>query len=126
MRMSWLALVAVLMALPVSIASAADGDAEKGERVFNKCKACHAIDEPKNKVGPHLVGVVGRPAGAVEGYKYSSAMKDSGLVWDEATLDGYLAQPRKFLKGNKMSFVGLRKTADRADVIAYLKAMAGQ
>ena len=98
------------------------GDAAAGAKVFKKCKACHYVDREKNKSGPHLVNIVGRAAGAVEGFKYSKAMAGSGLVWDEATLTGFLAKPKKYLKGTKMSFAGLKKESDIANVIAYLKA----
>ncbi|NCW66550.1 MAG: cytochrome c family protein, partial [Rhodobacteraceae bacterium] len=70
--------------------------------------------------GPSLYGVVGRAAGSIEGYKYSKAMAGSGLVWDAETLDAYLTNPKKYLKGTKMAFAGLKKEKDRADVIAYL------
>lgn len=96
------------------------GDAAKGEKVFKKCKACHVVEEGKNKTGPSLYGVVGRAAGSIEGYKYSKAMAGSGLVWDAETLDAYLTNPKKYLKGTKMAFAGLKKEKDRADVIAYL------
>ena len=96
-------------------------DAAKGKKVFNKCKACHVVNKTKNKVGPHLKGIMGRPAASVEGFKYSKAMKASGLVWDEPTLTAYLKKPRKFVKGTKMAFAGLRKDKDIANVIAYLK-----
>ncbi len=76
----------------------------------------------KHKVGPNLHGIVGRAAGAADGYRYSKAMADSDLTWDEATLSANLENPRKFLKGTKMSFAGLKKAADRDNVIAYLKA----
>ena len=96
------------------------GDAAKGEKVFKKCKACHVVEECKKKAGPSLYGVVGRAAGSIEGYKYSKAMAGSGLVWDAETLDAYLTNPKKYLKGTKMAFAGLKKEKDRADVIAYL------
>ncbi len=100
------------------------GDIAAGEKVFKKCKACHVVGEEKNKTGPHLVNIIGRPAAGVESYtKYSKAMKESGLVWDEATLDGYLTKPKKFLKGTKMAFGGLKKEKDRANLIAYLKSL---
>jgi cytochrome c len=113
-------IVASTLALGSSVALA-EGDAAHGEVVFNKCKACHAVDEAKNKVGPYLVGVFGRPAGTAEGFKYSQAMKDSGITWDEQTLAEYLANPRGFIKGNRMAFVGLKNQQDVIDVIAYLK-----
>ena len=104
----------------------AEGDAAAGEKVFRKCKACHVVDKEQNRVGPHLVGVVGREAGAVEDFKYSKALKESGIVWDEENLKKYLADPRGFIKGNRMAFAGLKKEEDLADVIAYLKAHGGE
>ena len=112
----------VLMTLLASAGAAqAEGDAAAGEKVFSKCKACHVIDKPTNRVGPHLVGLFGREAGHVEGFKYSDAMKGSGLTWDEATLDKYLADPKGFIPKNKMAFAGLKNEQERANVIAYLK-----
>ena len=107
----------ILMALPAQA-----GDATAGEKVFRKCKACHYVDKEKNKSGPHLVNIVGRAAGSVDGFKYSKAMKNSGLTWDEATLAEFLKKPKAYLKGTKMAFAGLRKDKDIDDVIAYLKA----
>ena len=104
------------------------GDPAAGEKVFARCKACHAVGpEAKNKVGPVLNGVVGRHAGAVEGYKYSKAMAAKGaegLVWDEAALAAYLANPRGFVKGTKMAFAGLKKEEDVDNIIAYLASFA--
>ena len=105
----------------ISVAADA-GDAAAGKKVFKKCKACHYAVKDKNKTGPHLVSLIGREAGTVEDYKYSKAMKSSGIVWDEDTLTAYLRAPKKYLKGTKMAFAGLRKDADIANVIAYLKA----
>ena len=96
-------------------------DVAKGEKVFKRCKACHYADKEKNKTGPYLVDVIGRKAGSIDGYKYSKAMRESQLVWDEATLTAYLKAPKKFLKGTKMAFAGLKKEADIKNVIAYLK-----
>ena len=99
------------------------GDADAGKKVFNKCKACHTVNAGgKNRVGPNLHGVVGRAAGAVEGFKYSKAMADSGVTWTEDQLDAYLENPRKAMKGTKMAFPGLKKADDRANVIAYIQA----
>ena len=103
-------------------APAQAGDVAAGEKVFKKCKACHYVDRKKNKSGPHLVNIVGRAAGAAEGFKYSKAMAGSGLVWDEVTLTGFLAKPKRYLKGTKMSFAGLKKESDIANVIAFLKS----
>ncbi|MFB2552834.1 c-type cytochrome [Ensifer soli] len=103
----------------------AAGDADRGKAVFAKCSACHSIDAPKNRVGPYLMGVVGRAAAQVADYRYSKAMiaaGEGGLVWDEATLTDYLAGPKAKVPGTKMSFSGLKTPEDIADVIAYLKA----
>jgi len=115
------AAVLTLLASP----ALADGDAAKGKRVFNKCKACHVADKEKNRVGPHLVGLFGRTAGTVEKFKYSKAMKtkgEEGLVWTEETLTDYLKAPRKYVKGTKMAFAGLKKQKDIDNLIAYLQA----
>lgn len=102
----------------------ADGNPAKGKRVFNKCKACHSLKEGKNKIGPSLAGILGRKAGSVDGFKYSKAMKGSGIVWTEETLEDYLKNPKKYVPGTKMLFPGLKKEADRENVIAYLKQAA--
>jgi cytochrome c len=99
-------------------------DAAAGEKVFAKCKACHVIDKDQNKIGPSLMGVVGRTAGTHADFKYSPAMVEAGkggLVWDDATLTEYLRAPREMIKGGKMAFPGLKKDEDLANVIAYLK-----
>ena len=102
--------------------------AAAGEKVFKKCAACHKVGEgAKNASGPVLNGVLGRLAGAAEGFKYSSAMAEAGAngtVWDAATIDAYLADPKGFIPKNKMSFAGLKKPEDRAAVIAYLAGFA--
>jgi cytochrome c len=101
------------------------GDIKAGEKVFKKCKACHVVDKEKNKTGPHLVNIMGRTAGSLESYKkYSKAMKESGILWNEETLDGYLENPKKYIKGTKMAFGGLKKEKDRENVIAYLKSFS--
>ncbi|MEK0085116.1 c-type cytochrome [Benzoatithermus flavus] len=96
-------------------------DTEAGEKVFKKCQTCHEVKAEKNKVGPHLVGIVGRPAGSVADFKYSDAMKSSGITWTEENLAKYLKDPKGFIPGNKMAFAGLKKDEEIVDVIAYLK-----
>jgi cytochrome c len=103
-------------------AALAEGDAVKGEKVFKKCKVCHSFDPGKKKIGPHLKGVIGRKSGAVEGFKYSKAMAAADITWDEANMDEFLTKPKAFIKKTKMSFAGLKKEDQRADLIAYLKA----
>jgi cytochrome c len=109
-----------LMVMTGGGAAYGQSDPDAGAKVFNKCKACHTVDEEKNKVGPHLVGIIGRPAGSVEGFKYSDAMADSGIVWEDETLTAYLKDPKGYVPGNKMVFVGLKKDEDIADLLAYL------
>ena len=98
------------------------GDAANGEKVFRKCQACHQVGaEAKSKSGPILNGIIDRQAGINEDFKYSKVMiaaGEEGLVWSVENLDEYLANPRKFMKGTRMSFAGLRKDSDRADLIA--------
>lgn len=97
-------------------------DAARGEKVFLKCKGCHQIGEgAKARLGPDLNGIVGRQAGSVDGYAYSDAMKNSQLMWDEKTLAEFLINPKQTMPGTKMSFAGIPKPADIADLIAYLK-----
>ena len=109
----------ILIILTVSIAYAADS--VKGQKVFKKCVACHSLQEGKNKIGPPLNNLLGRKAGSVEGYKYSKAMKNSGVVWDEESLDKFLTKPRKFIPKTKMSFRGIKKKSLRDDLISFFK-----
>lgn len=113
-------LAATLLAAPHAFAA----DAARGKTVFNKCRACHTLEAGKNRIGPHLQGIFGRTAGSLEKYAYSSAMKKSGIVWDEKTLKEYTANPRKVVKGTKMAFPGLKKQSELDDLIAYLKEAA--
>ncbi len=114
----------VMAAISFSSASFAEGDVVKGKKVYKKCKVCHTVDDGgRNLLGPNLFGIVGQKSGQKEGYKYSKAMKESGLTWDEATLDLYLKKPKALVKRTKMTFIGLKKDKDRADIIAYLKTL---
>jgi cytochrome c2 len=112
---------AAFVAIATASGAAGAADAKKGKKVFAKCKACHALEAGKNKVGPSLHGLIGRKAASVEGFKYSKAMKESGLTWDEATLREYLKKPRSFLKGTRMAFAGIKKDSDMDNLMAYLK-----
>lgn len=116
----------LLLALAFPAAPTLGGDPEKGAKVFRKCKACHAMEAGKHKLGPSLHGVFGRVSGSVADFtKYSKAMKAAAVVWDDETLDAYLKAPKKFIKGGRMAFAGLKKQKDRDDVIAYLKDAGG-
>jgi nitrite reductase (NO-forming) len=107
------------------MASLPSGDATAGRQVFKKCEVCHSLEPGKTLVGPSLAGVIGRKAGSEPDYDYSPAMKQSGLVWNPATLDSYLDDPQKVVPGNKMPFPGLKTDRDRADVIAFLSSGGG-
>lgn len=97
-------------------------DAEAGATTFKKCIACHAVGEnARAKIGPPLNGVVGHPAGSIEGFKYSGALLDAGITWDEESLSAFLKAPKTFVPGTKMSFAGLKTDEEIANVIAYLK-----
>ena len=97
------------------------GDPAAGQKVFNKCKTCHEVDQLKNKVGPELVGIFGRKAGSAPDFKYSDAMKNSGITWNEQTLAQYVKDPKGFIPGNKMAFPGLKSDQEVDDLLAYLK-----
>ena len=109
------------IALTPAAVTAGSADAKKGKRVYNKCEACHALKAAKNKVGPSLHSIMGRKAAIEPKFKYSKAMRNSGLTWDEETLRKYLKKPRVFLKGTRIYFAGIKKKKDMDNLIAYLK-----
>lgn len=96
------------------------GNVANGEKVFRQCMACHVVAAGQNRVGPSLYKIIGRPAGSVEGFRYTDANKNSGKIWDQPTMFNYLENPRAAIPGTSMAFAGLKKEQDRADVIAYL------
>ena len=102
------------------------GDVAKGEKLFKaRAAQCHTGNKGgANGVGPNLFGIVGRKSGSVEGFAYSKANADSGVVWTPDVLDVYLENPKKFMPGTKMAFAGLKKPQDRADLIAYLESLS--
>src|SRR5882724_5869773 len=105
-----------------AIAPAYAQDAASGEKIFTQCKACHQIGEnAKNAIGPVLNGLLGRKAGTIEGYSYSSANKNSGITWDEATFREYIKDPKAKIPGTKMTFPGLKDPKQIDDIVAYLK-----
>jgi len=102
----------------------ASADITKGAKVAKKCAACHTFDDGgANKVGPNLYGVLGQPMAQTAGFNYSGAMSDMGGTWDFETLDAFLLKPGTYVPGTAMSFAGLRKPGDRANLIAYLNSL---
>ena len=125
-----LAIEVLVLLLPTVVSAADPGDAMRGERVFQRCYACHSVD-PNEKAklqGPSLYKIIGRPAAAISSFEYSDAMRRkgvAGLVWDAATLDRYIADPESLVAGTNMSVPPLRDEQERADLLAYL-ARSGQ
>ncbi len=110
-------------AAPAATQLAMAGDPVAGERVYKKCKACHAVEAGINKVGPSLFAIVGQDVAAAEGFRYSDAMRAAGGAWSPERLDAFLAAPKAYIPGTRMSFAGLRKQEDRRNVIAYLATL---
>jgi len=111
----------ILIAIAAAPSRAADLEAGKTE--FKKCALCHTTEAGKNKIGPSLFGVVGRKSATLDNFNYSEAMKKFDHVWDEETLDKYLADPRATVPGTKMIFPGIKDKTERDDVIAYLETL---
>lgn len=109
---------------PAAEAPAADAPAVAVRpAVFAQCVTCHAVEPGKNGLGPSLAGVFGAKAGHEPKFAYSTPMRNSGLTWDEATLDRYLKNPREVVPGTKMAYAGLKDDAKRAELIAWLKTI---
>jgi cytochrome c len=119
-------MAALLVALSFADMARAEtaGDPVAGETIYKRCQGCHSIDQ--NRTGPMHRGLFGRPAGSVEGYNYSEAMRNSGIVWNETTLDAFLAAPRDYVPGTKMTYAGIKDPQERADLIAYLRAATAE
>lgn len=110
------------LAFAAAITTAQAQDVANGEKVFAQCRACHQVGPTaKNVVGPHLNGLFGRKAGTVEGYAYSPANKNSGVVWDEATFTDYIKDPKAKMPGTKMVFAGIKDDQRIKDLVSYLK-----
>jgi cytochrome c len=102
-------------------AQATAGDAKRGEPIYARCAACHALEY--DRTGPRHCGLLGRTAGTVQGFAYSSALKRSGIVWSAATLDRFLADPMRAVPGTSMGYDGVKDARERSDLIAYLAAV---
>ncbi|HEX3484778.1 MAG TPA: cytochrome c family protein [Micropepsaceae bacterium] len=103
---------------------ASAADAGRGEKLFVECASCHSIERGGEGVGPSLFGLYQRKAGEVADYRYSPALKRSGITWSPQTLDTYLADPQKSVPGNRMPYSGMTNAQDRADLIAYFEKFA--
>ena len=119
-----LSFFAFLTLVAVVNSALADGDADRGNQTFKKCADCHSVADKTNRVGPSLLGVVGRKVALVANFNYSDSMKEygaTGAVWDEKTLDLYLTDPKAIVAKTKMAFPGLKEQSDRTNLIAFLK-----
>jgi cytochrome c len=114
-------ILAAALALAAAGVARADGDAARGEKRFEECATCHTTEQGVNNVGPSLHGVFGRKAGEIADFRYSPALKGSGITWTPQTLDTFIADPQQRVPGNRMPFAGMPDAADRADLIAYLQ-----
>jgi cytochrome c len=118
--------VLALSVLTIGLAGSAlaDGDPVRGEQMFRQCMACHSLNDGENRIGPSLYGLFGREAGTVDGYNYTPAMREAGVVWTAETLDAHLTDPRGFIPQNRMGMTfprGVPDAQDRADLISYLE-----
>jgi len=121
MKLSWILSGAmVLLSLTVVAHAQGLGDAQRGAQVFAQCKVCHSLEAGKNMIGPSLRGLIGRKAGSVPGYAYSSAMKNANVTWNDDTLSKYLSDPKAFIPGDKMVFTGIKDPTRVGDLLAYL------
>jgi len=114
-------LMGALALMAAAGAARAEGDAARGEKRFEECATCHTLERGVNNVGPSLFGLFGRKAGEIADFRYSPALKKSGIAWNPQTLDSFIADPQKEVPGNRMPFAGMPDAGDRADLIAYLQ-----
>jgi cytochrome c len=112
---------AALITLLAAGVARADGDAARGQAKFGDCAACHKLEAGANNVGPSLHGVFTRKAGEIADFRYSPAMKRSGITWTPETLDKFISDPQVMVPGNRMPYAGMASAGDRADLIAYLQ-----
>jgi len=112
---------ALLITLLLASVARADGDAARGEAKFGDCAACHKLEAGANNVGPSLHAIFTRKAGEIADFRYSPAMKRSGISWTPETLDKFISDPQSMVPANRMPYAGMASAADRADLIAYLQ-----
>jgi cytochrome c len=106
--------------LPVADSAHAEGDVARGERLYVDCVACHPIERGVHGIGPSLHDIIGRKAGSVMEYRYSRALRNSGLTWTAEALDTFIGDPQASVPANRMPYAGMTDASDRADLIAYL------
>jgi cytochrome c len=114
-------LIGPIVLLAATGAARAEGDAARGEKRFEECATCHTVERGVNNVGPSLSGLFERKAGEIANFRYSPALKKSGITWTPQALDTFIADPQKEVPGNRMPFAGMPDAGDRADLIAYLQ-----
>jgi cytochrome c len=108
--------------MTLSSGLAAEGDTARGQRIFGACAPCHSLEPDKNLTGPSLAGIWGRQAGKLPSFdRYSSAIRSSGIIWEDAALNAWIADPQKFIPENHMTFPGIKDARERADLLAFLK-----
>jgi cytochrome c2 len=117
-------LIAAATIMAAAGAARADGDPARGEKRFEDCVACHTTERGVNSVGPSLYGVFERKAGEVSDFRYSPALKRSGITWTVQALDAFIADPQKAVPANRMPYAGMPDAADRADLVAYLQKVS--
>jgi cytochrome c len=115
------AAAAVLVTLLLTGVARAEGDAARGEKKFQDCAACHRLDAGVNNIGPSLHGIFTRKAGELPDFRYSPAIKRSGIGWTPETLDKFITDPQAMVPANRMPYAGMASADDRADLIAYLQ-----
>jgi cytochrome c2 len=117
-------LICATALMAVASAAIADGDAARGEKRFEDCVACHKLESGANDVGPSLHGLFNRKAGELADFRFSPALKRSGITWTAQTLDTFIADPQKVVPANRMPYAGMLDAGERADLIAYLQKVA--
>ena len=121
MKLIWILMAACSAVLMAAGSVPFQADPARGEKQFEECASCHSIAAGENGVGPTLSGIFSRKAASREDFRYSAAMRNSGITWTSETLDEFIADPQKMVPGNRMAYSGLPTAADRADLISYLQ-----
>jgi cytochrome c2 len=120
MRTTYVAAIVLAMA----VTARAEGDAARGQKAYEDCIACHPVEPGVHGIGPSLAGIIGRKAGAVADYRYSRALRRSGITWTAEALDTFVADPQASVPANRMPYAGMTDAAARADLIAYLQKLS--